>query len=309
MIQSFSNKVLCAFSKGSAHTINEGKRGVYARISKDAGRTWDSEICVVNDPKIGEVTIGKGLDETGAALIWVRRWGATKGHDLYRTTDGYSFEKISTPQFSPMPMQVTDICHIPGKGLMSLWFAGNYANKTGGHSWGTLFSSDNGHTWIQRAIEVDLPITEWPTEQSMIHLGNGKILAIARSERGTKYQFQLTSTDNGLTWKREKTNIGDVCESTPSLIYDSNSGNVYNYYYQRGAKKLKVRVVNATFIFSNPTKWPEPKTIAKGHEARAYDAGNVNGTVHNDKHILALYTGTTSDTSVFTVSIKPQSEE
>lgn len=308
MIQSIEGKVVCAYSRGSAHTIHEGRRGVYARTSSNGGKTWGDEVCIANDPAVGEVTIGKGSDENGAALIWVRRWGTRKGHDLYRTVDGNTFARISTPKFDPMPMQVTDICYIPGKGLMSLWFAGEYSNKKSGHSWGTLTSADNGLTWTQKTIEKDLPKNEWPTEQCMVHLGNGRILAIARSEGGAKYQFQLTSTDGGSTWKREKTNICDVRESTPSLFYDPESKTIYNYYYQRGARKLKLRKADADFIFTHPEAWPEPKELAQGHEGRAWDAGNVNGTICDGHHMLALYTGTTSDASVFVVLVNPSAK-
>ena len=302
MMQVVGGKVVCAYSRGSAHTIGEGNRGVYARTSSDGGRTWGDEVCVVNDPSVGEVTIGKGLDNDGAMLLWVRKWGKRQGHDLYRTTDGKTFKKIASPSFSPMPMQVTDVFKVPGVGLMSLWFAGRYSDKEGGHSWGTLTSADNGRTWTQRTVEGNLPKADWPTEQSAVHLGGGRILAIARSEGGGSAQFQLASTDGGKTWTRTKTNITDVLESTPSLIYDSKTGLVSNYYYQRGAKKLKRRVVSASFIFGNPAAWPEPETLAEGFEARAYDAGNVNATVFGNRHLLALYSGTDRDCAVFVVS-------
>ena len=302
MVQTLGDKVVCAYSRGSAHTIDEGKRGVYARISDDCGKTWGDEVCVVNDPSVGEVTIGKGLDNVGAMLLWIRRWGKEKGHDLYRTTDGRIFEKISSPSFSPMPMQVTDVFKVPSVGLMSLWFAGEYRNKENGHSWGTLTSVDNGRTWTQHTVEDNLSKADWPTEQSAVHLGGDRILAIARSEGGGGQQFQLTSTDNGKTWKRTRTNITDVRESTPSLIFDSKTGLVYNYYYQRGAKKLKQRIAKAAFIFDHPTKWPEPETLAEGTEERDYDAGNVNVTVYGDRHLMATYSGTTKDCAVFVIS-------
>ena len=50
-------------------------------------------------------------------------------------------------------------------------------------------------------------------------------------------------------------------ESTPSLIYDPKTGLVSNYYYQRGVKKLKRRVVDAAFIFDRPESWPEPEAL------------------------------------------------
>ena len=302
MVATVGGKIVCAYSRGAGHTIGEGARGVFARVSSDGGATWGDEICVANDPSVGEVTIGKGWDEDGAMLLWVRRWGGKKGHDLYRSTDGVRFDKISSPDFSPMPMQVTDVFHVPGVGLVSLWFAGNYANKESGHSWGTLTSADNGRTWKQRTVEENLSKEDWPTEQSAVHLGGGRILAIARTETG-KAQFQLTSCDGGKTWSRVRTNIGDVLISTPSLVFDPATGLVFNYYYQRGAKKLKRRITEASFIFDNPMSWPDPEVLAEGNEARYYDAGNVNAAVFGCRHVLATYTGSSANASVFVVSV------
>ena len=307
MVATVGDKIVCAYSRGAGHTIGEGARGVFARASGDGGATWGDEVCVANDPSVGEVTIGKGWDKEGAMLLWVRRWGRVKGHDLYRSVDGVQFAKISSPSFSPMPMQVTDVFHVPDTGLISLWFAGDYANKERGHSWGTLVSTDNGCTWTQHTVEEDLSKADWPTEQSAVHIGGGRILAIARTETG-KAQFQLTSVDGGKTWQRARTNIRDVQISTPSLVFDAVTGAVYNYYYQRGAKKLKRRIADANFIFGNPEAWPEPEVLAEGNEMRHYDAGNVNAVVLGSKHILATYTGSPTNASVFAVSV-PQSSE
>lgn len=301
MIQSVGGKLVCAYSRGSGHTIGEGARGVYAKTSSDGGKTWSAETCVVNDPELGEVTIGKGLDGNGAMLLWVRNWGKARRHDLYRTSDGVTFEKIASPALAPMPIQITDVFAVPDVGLMSLWFAGDY-KKADGNSWGTLTSADNGRTWVQRTIESGLAKMEWPTEQSAAYLGDGRILAVARTERGGRSQFQLTSSDFGKTWQRRSTNIEDVLESTPSLIFDPATRIVYNYYYQRGARKLKRRMVNADGIFANPQSWPQPETLAEGEEERDYDAGNVNAVAVGAVHYLAFYTGSPSNAEVRVVS-------
>ena len=68
MIQAVGNRLVCAYSRGTGHTIAEGKRGVFARVSDDGGTTWLDEVCVVNDPSVGEVTIGKGLDADVTSL-------------------------------------------------------------------------------------------------------------------------------------------------------------------------------------------------------------------------------------------------
>lgn len=307
MVQAIGEKVVCAYSRGTGHTIGEGKRGVYAKTSVDGGRTWSEEVCIVNNPSVGEVTIGKGLDDAGAMLLWVRRWGKERGHDLYRTADGCTFGRISSPSFSPMPMQVMDVFRVDGSKLMSLWFAGEYRKVDDGHSWGTLTSADNGRTWTQRTIEDNLSKADWPTELSAVHLGGGRILALARTEVRNA-QFQLTSVDGGKTWRRERTNIRDIFMSTPSLVFDPETGIVHNYYYQRGAKKLKRRSAKADCIFSRPTGWPEPETLAEGKETRPHDAGNVNATRAGNRHILVAYSGSPTNATVFAVSLATDSD-
>ena len=79
MIQAVGEKLVCAYSRGSAHSIGEGCRGVFAKVSCDGGGTWSEETRVVNDPDVGEVTIGKGLDDKGAMLLWVRNWARQGG--------------------------------------------------------------------------------------------------------------------------------------------------------------------------------------------------------------------------------------
>lgn len=302
MIQAIGDRLVCAYSRGTAHDIGEVVRGVYARTSCDGGRTWTKEVCVTNDPGYGEVTIGKGLDDTGAMLLWVRCWSANPHHDLYRTVDGVNFERIATPALSPVPMQITDTFTVPGVGLMSLWFAGNYRADCA-NSWGVLTSADGGRSWTQRTVEAGLEKGDWPTEQSAVYLGAGRILVVARTESGGKCQFQITSTDGGTTWKRTQTNIEDVSESTPSLIVDPGTGLVANYYYQRGRRQLKRRTVKADWIFDHPCEWPEPEVLAEGKEPRAYDAGNVNATVIGGTHYVAFYTGSTTDTAVLVAPV------
>ena len=303
MMQALGKRLVCAYSRGSGHSIGEGARGVYARSSDDGGRTWSSETAVATDPACGEVTIGKGLDEDGAMLLWVRCLGGPKSHhDLYRTTDGVKFERIASPALSPFPMQITDVFKTPS-GLMALWFATDYKNAER-NAWGTLVSRDNGVTWEQRTVESGMPMGELPTEPSAVHLGGGRILAIARTEGGPTSefsQFQLTSTDGGVTWRKERTNIRDVCASTPSLILDPASGRVTNYYYERGKGVLKRRIAKAETIFDRPCDWPPAEAVAFGDEDRPWDAGNVNATFIGNVHYLAFYHGTRTTASVCVV--------
>jgi hypothetical protein len=308
MIQAIGEKLVCVYSRGTSHTIGEDARAVYARTSTDDGKTWTTETVVANTSGYGEVAVGKGLDSTGAMLLWVRRIGSDCIHDLYRTTDGVTFALVATPKLAVVPVQITDIFAVPTVGLMALWFAGNYGDDGPSHSWGTLTSSDNGATWTQTTIESELTKPHWPTEPSVVYLGNGRIFAVARSELGdtssTRSQFQMVSSDYGATWTRAQTNIGDVLLSTPGLILDAETGLLSNYYYQRGSGGiLRRRVVDPDSVFGNPLNWPAPEAVATGSQS-AIDAGNVNATTIRGTHYLAFYSGKAPDTAIL-VSVLP----
>ncbi|MBP5639254.1 MAG: exo-alpha-sialidase [Victivallales bacterium] len=299
-VQTIGNTLICAYSRGMQHSITETCRGVYARISKDGGHTWQPESTVVNTVDECESAIGKGLDEKGAMLLWVRCIGEKRWHhDLYRSVDGISFERIATLEPSPMPMQITDVFAVEGVGLMSLWFSGRYKDLPE-NSWGTLVSRDNGLTWEQTTIENGLMKGDWPTEPSCVSLGDGRLFVVARAERRgdgePSRQFQLQSDDKGKTWRKFRTNIDDVSESTPSLILGKD-GKIWNYYYQRGAGLLKRRVVNVFDVWDNPMNWPEPENVCKGSE-NAHHAGNVNACVYGDRHACTFYSGDERQTDV-----------
>ena len=296
MIQAIGERLVCTYSRGSAHTIGEDARAVYARTSTDGGLTWTPETTVADTPEYGEVTVGKGLDSDGAMLLWVRRIGKDWNHDLYRTTDGVTFSLLASPSLEVAPMQITDVLHVPGVGMMCLWFAGDYGDKAV-HSWGLMTSEDQGATWTQRTIESGLMKEDWPTEPSVVFLGDGRLLAIGRTEAGGKTQFQMISTDLGATWKRSRTNIGDVMASTPSLILDPSTGLLSLYYYERGRGLLRRRVVDPERVFDDPMAWPESEIIATGSSI-AWDSGNANATVIGDRHFISFYSGKAPDTKV-----------
>jgi len=300
MLQAIGDKLVCVYSRGSAHTINEDARAVYARTSTDGGKTWTAETVVANTPGDAEVEVGKGLDANGAMLLWVRRIGKEWNHDLYRSTDGVTFALVATPKLAVRPMQITDVFAVPTVGLMALWFAGDYGDKPT-NAWGTVTSSDNGATWTQTTVESGLTKADWPTEPAAVYLGDGRILAIARTETGPS-QFQIISTDYGKTWTRAPTNIGDIAGSTPSLVLDAKTGLLSNYYYHRGAGVLRRRVVDSGRIFSHPQNWPVSEPVAMGSKVM-WDAGNSNATVIGGTHYISFYSGKAPDTAVFVSAV------
>jgi len=290
MIQPLGERMVCIYTIGREHNPGEKGRSAYARYSDDGCKSWSERILIDENENYGTSSIGKGQDKDGNALFWIRRMGAKARMALYRTRNGQDFELISTPSLDPLPMQITDIYHTP-EGLECMWFSDDYNWGLANKSWGTLVSKDNGLSWKQRIIEKDLPIEDWPTEPSVIVLGEGRLLAIARCEAGKGNQFQLTSNDWGKTWEKKRTNISDVRESTPTLIYDKASGKVYNYYYHRGPGLLKLRTADAEYIFDKPLSWPEPEIVAKGGTERPHDSGNANAVAMGNDHFITFYSG------------------
>ena len=290
MIQPVGDRIVCIYTIGKAHNPWEKGRAAYARYSDDGARSWSEKNLIDCNADYGTSSIGNGTDSQGNALFWIRRLDTDFRMALYRTSDGKHFQLLSTPYLNPKPMQITDIFHTP-EGMACLWFSDDYSHERANKSWGILISKHDGQTWEQRVIESGLRIDEWPTEPSVVVYGDGRLLAIARSEGGTGNQFQLTSTDWGKTWSKHRTNISDVLESTPTLILDKKSDQIYNYYYQRGPGLLKLRTADAQHIFSAPQAWNEAQVIAQGGTQRPYDSGNANAVAYKDKHYITYYSG------------------
>lgn len=305
MIQAVGDRLVCVYRMGSQHNPGEKGRGTFARTSLDGGKTWGRRVTVTNDPRCGETAIAKGLDETGAALFWVRSYGPKNLFSLYRTTDGETFELISRPKLDRGPwMQITDVFKVPKVGLMSFWFGGSYADDDRPRRWGVATSADNGTNWTFRVVGANMKCAFWPTEPSGVYLGDGRILCVARTERGGR-QLQVTSTDFGATWRVEETNIRDVQASTPSLVYDPKTDLVSNYYYQRGAALLRRRTAKASEIFDRPMAWPASEVLADDHGLPGLDTGNANATFVGDRHYVTWYAGKGSDCAILTMAVDP----
>lgn len=288
------DKLVCVYSVGKNHTDNTSV-DIFAKTSPN-GVIWSKAKKIISTENVRDTITGLGHDSLGIIYFWNRKGtpvNADCSFDLYKTSDGIVFTKKSSPVFDIKPSHIGDALHIPTVGVIS--FYNTYrANR---NSYGYVLTKDSGETWSQ--IEIASPTTQsdTPTEIYGVYIGDGKIIALGRSEDSAA-MFQIQSNDYGKTWETKKTNITDVYLSTPTLIY-GDDGYITVYYYNRADGKLKKRRAIASTVFENPSSWGEPSNIASG--AVGQDAGNANSVKFNGNNIIAYYSGTDTETSVIDV--------
>lgn len=293
-IGTVNNKLVCVYSIGKSHTDNTNA-DIFVKTSQN-GVIWSRAEKIISTENVRDTITGLGHDSLGVIYFWNRKGtpvNADCSFDLYKTSDGINFTKKSSPVFDIKPSHIGDALHIPTVGVIS--FYNTYrANR---NSYGYVITKDGGETWSQ--VEIANPSTQsdTPTEISGTYIGDGKILALGRSEDSAA-MFQIQSSDFGKTWETKITNITDVYLSTPTLIYDDN-GYITVYYYNRGDGKLKKRSSIASTVFNSPTSWGEPSNIVSG--TLGQDAGNANSVKFNNNIIVVYYSGTDTETSVIDV--------
>lgn len=288
------DKLVCVYSVGKNHTDNTSV-DIFAKTSPN-GVIWSKAKKIISTENVRDTITGLGHDSFGIIYFWNRKGtpvNADCSFDLYKTSDGIVFTKKSSPVFDIKPSHIGDALHIPTVGVIS--FYNTY--RATRNSYGYVLTKDGGETWSQ--IEIASPTTQsdTPTEIYGVYIGDGKIIALGRSEDSAA-MFQIQSNDYGKTWETKKTNITDVYLSTPTLIY-GDDGYITVYYYNRADGKLKKRRAIASTVFESPSSWGEPSNIASG--AVGQDAGNANSVKFNGNNIIAYYSGTDTETSVIDV--------
>ena len=85
--------------------------------------------------------------------------------------------------------------------------------------------------------EKDIYKAACPAELECAFISDDKIIVLGRKDAAdaTVAMFQLESSDNGKTWAKKYTNIFDAYGSSPSVIFDRETGKICLYYFARAA--------------------------------------------------------------------------
>ena len=287
------NTLICMYCRALKHE-DPDKGQLYVALSAN-GIIWTPKKLVIDTPNVRDGVTGGGNDENGN-MLFIDRLGtpgsASAYHEIYRTTDGITYEKIATLPSSIKLGHCGDIINVPTRGLMA--FFGCYGSQAA--DYGYILSNDNGVTW-SRIVIGNVVREERPMEMSAAYLGDGKILVVGRYEgNGESHMWQLQSEDYGETWTKEATNISGN-SNTPSIIYDNETQMVSLYIYNRSNGQLEYRECAIGDIWDNPTNWATPTILAYG--AAGQDAGNVTTCVFKGHQIVSWYSGNAVDTGIY----------
>lgn len=287
-------RLVNAYVKALQHNDpHNGVGAIYASTSTD-GINWTPSGKVIDTPNMRDGVTGCGNDADGN-LIFIIRVGFFSNpnayYEMYRTTDGVEFEKISTiPHTEPLG-HCGDIINIPTRGLMA--FFGTYGDT---RSWGYIVSEDNGASW-NRVVVESVADGFCPMEMSAAYLGEGKILVVGRYEgKGSAAMWQMESSDYGRTWTKKLTNI-EQYGNTPNIIYDAKSGKISLYIYNRSTGNLEYREIASDKIWGNPLGWPSATILATKNSG--YDAGNVSACTFGNQQVATFYAGDSANTGIY----------
>lgn len=302
-VAALNDRVVCSYAKQNDH-MESATGKIYSRVSSN-GIIWTPKKIAIDTTNIRDGVTGIGNDSNGNVILF-NRVGSPSGSstyfDVYRTKDGFEFEKISSNVFGAG--HIGDIINVPGVGLMA--FFHTYGNPYGtGMSWGKIVSADGGVTWTATTIESDLDGESCPCEISAQYIQDGKILAIGRHEAytGTIAQWQLQSSDYGETWSRNKTNLAYGGSCTSSMLYNINNGKMDVYTYKRSTGQLYHSINNWWEVWGSPNSWDVGNVIASGRTG--INSGNVNAVKYKGKHIVSFYDGTDLLTGIYAVIVSP----
>jgi len=98
--------------------------------------------------------------------------------------------------------------------------------------------------------------TERLGETALVHIGNGKLIALSRIEDGG-YLKQWVSNDGGKTWNGPyDTNLGISSGiKMAAMAYDEDYNKVLVVYCDRGEGYVKISYGDADKVFSDPQAW------------------------------------------------------
>lgn len=305
LIKTSTGRLICMFNSGASHTIENGSvrvlgRKVCLKYSDDLGITWSDVVDVrydINSSFMSHSIIGLTNGNIIVSIEEFLSGGNTRNFIMTSLDDGITWnETFDFVNSIDTAIRATGNCNMffeIGQGKIMSFKHVVYGTDQYGVS--AIFSDDNGVTWNSSTVVVTADKSGYdkiPWEIRGVYLGENKIIALGRNDSGNLYQ--IISSDNGITWSVNTTNISDARSVCVDLVYFSEDKCLVLYYSDRASNTIKRRIVNADLIFLNETQWLSPDIIGYTSSNRAAsDFGYITAirSLSNKREVIgSIYT-------------------
>lgn len=211
-------KIIATIFNQPSHAMTEGDVECWA--SSDDGKTWEKTgTPAVHDPDTNRLNVAAGLAANGDLIALVSGWASRNPGGAFeldrvirawicRSRDGgktWSVDKSGMPEQTPASTPVIPFGDIvPGQDGNLRTIA--YGERGDVHQTFVYRSRDDGKSWGE---PVAIDQNGQRNETALIHLGNGRWLAAARTDhhRGGLYLYE--SSDDANTWQFRERITGD----------------------------------------------------------------------------------------------------
>ncbi|HYX06989.1 MAG TPA: hypothetical protein VE912_09690 [Bacteroidales bacterium] len=261
------------FRRGTAFNGQSDYGKICIRHSSDGGANWEYEEVLFEENNVDLRNIAGGYDSSGRLYVFYARYIPTglppyqSMNYRYSDNDGSSWcnqitlSKMSNTVFSPYG-HIVDIGDPSDSGdttLYQTWFAHNSSNPAV-YKLYLYKSTDSGDNFYEADTITIYSGTSLFSHPTMVNLGGGCFLVLAKINSGTKFrQFKTEDNPEG-TWENlGETNFdtltSDIAPPWLSFINYQGVGIVACYYTKRGTTPYKLNVVFglATDLLGNDT--------------------------------------------------------
>ena len=218
--------LLVAYSDGPDHT-NRDDDALLLR-SVDEGETWSTAGTVVDTRPSALEALSSGVLLLGA---WDHSVTGQNSNSRRSTDNGATW---ATPVDIEHPftdwVAVESFAELPNGDVLAF----SYGENTGDtlNSVSQCRSTDGGQTWTDEGVIFSGPsLSKHMQEPQVVCLDDGSLLALLRSDTGTKTHHTATSTDNGATWSTPaaafvgtgRPSVHQAPDGTVLVMYRSNT--------------------------------------------------------------------------------------
>jgi len=301
VFQTDSNTAMLVSREGNSHVGGSGK--IFKQSYNLTTKTWDtrSYIYTDSDPNIDARNPASGIIGNKIFVFFARYNYSTSsfidmGYIYSTNLAGTSWSNYASVSTSPITTQFSPQGQIiatndPNTFIVPIY--GWTSNQSAVYATGYLKTTDGGVTWSPGVIYNGMNNYN---ETAIEHIGNGKLIALSRNEAGGPL-VQSVSADNGVTWSVPTTsNLGVATGiKTPYLFYDSESGNIFCIYQDRGDSNIKVSKTNGLSAYNNPIGW----NISEGISTNFLGMPSMVKVASNNYFFVYDYEVNSSSTQIY----------